>query len=208
MEREELRKMILEQELARTGYDFTTLTVRFAASPEDDERPEAVWRFEGVAGSADEIAADVLSDIAMASNNDYPPPFELDEKRNVFSWGADGASWYAVLTVGSFAASTASLAYPIVRDRLAARGAAENASSEHTDEEALEYARWFLSSTIGENSEEVVAPDEFTVVAEKHAGSRHSFAFGLGDVTYTVELDAVSGHPLLIGLARRPRDTP
>ena len=115
MERKELRKMILEQELARTGYEFTTLTVRLADSPEDDERPEAVWRFEGVAGSVDEVAADVLSDIAMASNNDYPPPFELDEKRNVFSWGADGASWYAVLTVGSFAASTASLAYPIVR---------------------------------------------------------------------------------------------
>lgn len=86
-------------------------------SPEAERVQNAVWRFEGLVGSVNDVTAEILSDLAVVSKLDYPLPFELDEKRNVFSWGADGASWEAMMIVSSLVVSLASLAYPIVRDR-------------------------------------------------------------------------------------------
>jgi hypothetical protein len=206
VDRDELRKWILDRELESRAWDLATLEVRFADGYDVDSDFDGAWRFEGVDPETlthDTIAM-ILSELAV----DHPPVFRLDERRDIVSWGGDGSFLTVILTVGMDLLPAAA-AWLVIKDRLAESGRrAEQAGFDVPDVGDVEqYARWYLEECLTGSSRWTGSPDVvdgLECIAEAHEGSRSTFTFERQGTCYEVTLDHSTGGPLAIAYRRFP----
>lgn len=202
VDRDELRKRIAANEdFSRDHWQHTTLVIRFAPSGPDDAESSGVWRFEGIAPELltvekDDTLSTILSELAGDSGT--PPPFDLVENRNIFSWGGEGSTLEVILTVGALVPT----AYTVIRDLVSRRASnADNAASGTLDaDEADMLARWYLESELTGRSEwqgpsEII--DSFVRVGEGQDGNSYTFTYERDGERYRVTVDHVAGGPVI-----------
>jgi hypothetical protein len=202
VEKDELRDLIAANEdFSRDYWEHTTLTIRFTTGGGPEDVPEGVWRFEGVApelltSEKNETFASILTTLA---GDGAPPPFELDWRSSIFSWGGDGSSLDVVLSVGM---GVLPLAYPIIMDLLSRRASnAENRAWGTLDvDEADHLARWYLEAELTGRSEWEGPPeiaDSFSRIGEAHEGHSHTFTYERDDSRYRVTVEHLAGSLLV-----------